>query len=409
MRILFVHQNMPGQFGRLATHLARSPQNEVIFVTRRNDVDLEGVLRASYALKLPARDDSLQLGRKLAEQALYGEAVVRACQALAARGFKPDVIVGHPGWGELLFLKDLYPDVPLINYCEYYWRPDVVHVEGDPPRPLGLEQRLDRRAQSAHLLLSLEAADRGWSPTAWQRSLFPRVLQDKIEVIFDGVDTGRLRPDPEAQFELPDGRRLRPGDQVVTFAARSLEPTRGFPQFMRAIPEILKRSPTATIVIAGDERPHYDRPPQAGGSWKTKLLGEAQLPTDRVLFLGRLPYDLYVSLLQVSAAHVYLTTPTVLSWSFFEAMSAGCLMVASATSPAKEVLIDGENGFLFPFDSPDALASTVVGAIRSAEGAEIRRLARATIVKSYSLELCVPMASGMIDRVLRHPGNSRRG
>ena len=259
MRVLFVHQNMPGQFGHLARALARDPKNEVAFVTRRKESQIEGVERVSYDLRLPPSKGLHGAAKPFAAQVYFGEAVVRACQAMKLRGYEPDVIVGHPGWGELLFMKDLFPETPLISYAEFYYNPRAPYVQGDPPRGLSLDEKIARHGHSAHLLLSLEAADRGWSPTAWQRSLHPPALQSKIEVIFDGVDTHTIRPDPGARFELPDGRALSPADEVITYAARGLEPCRGFPSFVRALPDLLARRPSTQIVMQSPKAAQLQR------------------------------------------------------------------------------------------------------------------------------------------------------
>ncbi|MHB8287125.1 MAG: glycosyltransferase [Caulobacteraceae bacterium] len=396
MKVLFIHQNMPGQFRHLPAMLARDPNNEVAFVTRRTDRDIPNVKRASYQLALPPEPRKGGLGEQLKREAFFGEGSVRACQALLARGFRPDVIIGHPGWGELLFIKDLFPDVPLVSYCEFYHDPSAPFFQGDPPSPLSLAERMSRRAQSAHLLLSLEAADRGWSPTPWQKSTHPVDLQHKIEVIFDGVDTRTVRPDQQARFELADGSSLGPEDEVITYAARSLEPCRGFPSFIRAVPHLLARRPSAHVVIAGDMEPHYDAPPRQGGTWRDVMLQQVPLDPQRVHFVGRLSYVRFVQLLQVSSVHVYLTSPIVLSWSLVEAMSAGCLIVASDTPPVRDVIFPGVNGFTTQFDKPEQIASDIAAALSYGDVAAMRTQARRYVQEHLSLDVCLPQQARMI-------------
>jgi glycosyltransferase involved in cell wall biosynthesis len=235
------------------------------------------------------------------------------------------------------------------------------------------------------------------SPTEWQKRQHPAAFRDKIAVIFDGVDATRLTPEPSTQFPLPSGRRLTASDEVVTYVSRNLEPYRGFPSFMRALPEILRRRPQAHIVVAGEDKVSYGREPPGGGSWREALLKEVDIDPARVHFLGRVPYDRYIDLLRVSTAHVYLTVPFVLSWSMMEAMATGCLVVGSRTPPVEEVIRDGDNGLLVDFFSPAAIAETVVATLADRTAfARLRRRARATILDKYDLARCLPAQLDLI-------------
>jgi len=217
-------------------------------------------------------------------------------------------------------------------------------------------------------------------------------------VAFDGVDTDTAAPDPSARFHLPDGRILAPGDEVVTYVARSLEPYRGFPSFMRALPDILRRRPAALALVVGGDDVSYGRPPQDGGTWREALAAEVEVDPARVIFLGRIPRANYLRLLQISAAHVYLTVPFVLSWSMLEAMAAGCLVIGSATPPVQEVIEDGRNGLLVDFFSPAALADRLVEVLaQRPRFAAQRQAARWTALSRYSLARCVPQQLALLD------------
>jgi glycosyltransferase involved in cell wall biosynthesis len=261
------------------------------------------------------------------------------------------------------------------------------------------------RTRNAALLIALEAADRGLSPTRWQRSVHPAEWQDKIEVVFDGVDTDRIRPDPAASFRLPGGRLLTRSDKVVTYVARNLEPYRGFPSFMRAAPAILAALPTAEIVIVGGDGVSYGKPPRQGGSWRDAMIEEVRPDPRRVHFLGSVPYESHLRLLQLSAAHVYLTVPFVLSWSAMEALAAGCVVIGSKTPPVEEILRHGENGFLVDFFAPEAIAAAVVEAVRQGDDlASVRRAARETILGRYDLTTCLGRQLDLLHRLAgRHP------
>jgi glycosyltransferase involved in cell wall biosynthesis len=399
MRILFIHQNMPGQFVHLIQCLAREGQHQIACIGRRSDFAPQGVGRVVYTLPPPAIEPNLFVS-PLEMAARHGVQVVRACEALIKNGYRPDLIVAHPGWGESLYVKDVYPDVPMLLYCEYFYHAFGADVNFDPADQQDLLANCVTRTRNAHLLLALESADWGYSPTAWQRAQHPAAFQPRISVAFDGIDTDTARPDREASLLLPNGQTLRAGDEVVTYVARGLEPYRGFPAFMRALPEILRRRPNAQIVIAGGDETFYGKPPQGGGSWREALQTELSLDRGRVHFLGRIGRGDYLRLLQVSAAHVYLTVPFVLSWSMLEAMSAGCLVIGSATPPVQEVIEDGRNGLLVDFFSSEAIADRVTEALAHQDAfKEIRQAARWTALSNYALDLCLPRQGRLLEAV----------
>jgi glycosyltransferase involved in cell wall biosynthesis len=256
MRILFIHQNMPGQFEHMARHLAKSPANEVWFITCRDDRPIAGVNVAAY--KRPPRDEVPQ-GASAPDMSgqqqfiRHGLVVGRICIDLKKKGFRPDIIVAHPGWGEALFVKDVFPDVPLLNYCEFYYRPFGSDRDFYPGEGNTWSGVFATRVANTHLLHSLTSCDYGLSPTNWQMRQHPQEMRHKISVIHDGIDTRVLRPNSAAQFKLPNGRVLTPADEVVTYGVRNLEKYRGFDMFMRAVPEICRRHPQAQIVIAGGD------------------------------------------------------------------------------------------------------------------------------------------------------------
>lgn len=335
MNILFIHQNMPGQFKHLAAVLAQDRGNKVVFLTERNDVMLPGVARASYKRPREVRKDIHPYLRLQESAVLYGQQVVRAVNDLGRQGFKPDLVIGHPGWGELLFVKDALPDVPLISYCEFFYRGHGLDVGFDPEDPVDIDTICRARARSGHLLLSLEACDVGISPTQWQKKSHPEAIHDRIDVIFDGIDMSVVHPHGEARLVLPDGAVVQRGDELVTYVARNLEPYRGFRTFMRALPEILSRRPKANIVIVGGDEVSYGSSPKGYATWREAMLAEVEFDRSRVHFTGKLRYHEYLKLLRASKVHIYLTYPFVLSWSCLEAMACGALVIASDTGPLR--------------------------------------------------------------------------
>ncbi len=404
MRVLFVHQNFPGQYRHLAPAVAARPGTEVVALTINQPPALPGVRVRRYA---PSRGTSRTVHPWAAEfetKVIRGEAAARAARALDAEGFVPDLICAHPGWGEALFLKDVWPAARLLGFHEFYYHGHDHDVGFDPEFPTdGFEQRCRVRAKNANALLSLEACDHAVTPTAWQRATVPEMLRQRLSVIFDGIDTDRVRPDPTATVTLGAGFKLDRSDEIVTFVNRNLEPYRGFHIFMRALPGLLAARPRARVVIVGGDEISYGRAPEGGGTWRQRLLAEVgdRIDRSRVHFVGRVPYRSFLSLMQVSAAHVYLTYPFVLSWSMLEAMAAGALVIGSATPPVEEVLRDGDNGLLVDFFSPAAIVAAVCRGLDHPDRMQaLRERARATIVERYDLtRICLPRHLALIDAV----------
>jgi glycosyltransferase involved in cell wall biosynthesis len=402
MKILFIHQNMPGQFKHLAARLAQNPDNQVVFVTKRKDREIPGVRRISYDVAREPTKGIHQYLYRTENAVLYGQAVVRTLVQLRRENFIPDIMIAHPGWGESLYAKDVFPESPLLNHCEFYYQSRGQDLDFDPSAPPELDAILRSRSRNSHLLLSLEACDRGLSPTAWQRSVHPKIFHPKISVIHEGIDTNALQPDPNATFELPNGQILTRQDEVVTYVARNLEPYRGFPGFMRAVPQICEMRPNAKILIVGGDGISYGGPPSDAKSWREKMLAEVPIDRSRVFFLGYLPYDRFTQMLQVSSAHVYLTYPFVLSWSMLESMSLGCVVIGSKTKPVEEVISHGENGLLVDFFSPDAIAKQVVAVLEDRKGHEaIAKAARRTVLRKYDLAHCLKQQMALIHSMVR--------
>lgn len=386
MKILFVHQNFPGQFLHLAPELKKRGHQVVALTDAKNNRP-SPISVVRYQSPDPPPPVA-GLGQSYCDHAQRGWLAARACRALRDRhGFNPDVIFGHSGWGETLFLREIWPDAKLLVYAELMYQPRGQDVGFDPEiSPHTLEARVKTLARSTHLIQALVQADAGLTPTQYQASTFPPELRPKLTVIHDGVDTRRVRPDPEAVLTLPNGRKLRAGDEVLTYVARSLEPYRGFHRFMRALPAVMAARPKAQIVVVGGDRPSYGAAPADGQSWRSKLLAELgnQIDHRRIHFLGRVAYRDYLSLLQVSRVHCYLTYPFVLSWSLIEAMAAECYIVASDTAPVREVIRNGENGHLVGFFDQVALQKRLIlGLSEGGQSLPLRQAARREAVQFF--------------------------
>jgi len=407
VNVLFVHQNFPGQFKHLAPALARQGHRVVALVMRRGDATAwQGVQIVPYQTVRGSTPDVHPWLVDFESKTIRAEACFHAAMRLKAQGFVPDVIIAHPGWGESLFLKEVWPRARLGIYCEFFYRPEGADVGFDPEFSIPEETQSCRlRLKNLNNLLHFETADAGVSPTHWQASTFPEPFRSRIEVIHDGIDTAALAPDSRVSVTL----KMQAGgtvtltrqSEVITFVNRNLEPYRGYHTFMRALPELLSRRPGARVLLVGGNDVSYgSRPDPAkygAPSWKEIFIREVRPQISdadwaRVHFLGHVPYHQFLPLLQLSTVHVYLTYPFVLSWSLLEAMSMGCAVVASNTPPLHEAIEHGLTGRLVDFFDPQELTQHVLELLDHPE--ERQRLggnARLFAQEHYDLQgVCLP-------------------
>jgi glycosyltransferase involved in cell wall biosynthesis len=406
MRILFIHQNFPGQFVHLARALTKVG-HDVRAITDAASKQPKIVPTRTYSVDGHAKAvrQAPALSRNVTDCALRGAAVAQELAALRDEGFVPDLVIGHPGWGETLFVKDVLPRAKLIVHAEYYHNAEGADADFDPEfAKLDAQRRYRLRMRNATTLLALASADAAVTPTRWQAGRFPADIRRKIGVIHEGIDTDAVAPGSRASLKFArETMMLRAGQEVITFASRNLEPYRGYHIFMRALPEILRARPKAHAVIVGGDDVSYGPAPGRGRSWKTIFLNEVRdrLPMDRIHFVGHLKREHFIKMLQISSTHVYLTYPFVLSWSMLEAMSAGALVVGSRTPPVEEVITDRIDGALVDFFDHQALAAKVIEANANPEDfLAIRQAARAKIVNQYDLRRRgLPLWFNLIEKV----------
>lgn len=366
--VLFIHQAFPGQFGSLAASLA-ADGNLVFAIAMNPQGNPPGVRLIRYrpirtqqnAKKMPL------LVQDADAKFIRGESVYGVMNALKGQGVNPDVIYAHPGWGEAYFVRDVWPDARYVVYAEWYYNLKGQEVNFDPAMPpIKDDYALRLTVKNLPFLQALNDCDAAIAPTKWQKSRFPAWAREKIQVIHDGLNLAELASVRPRTLGIPaQGLKLAKGMPIVTFAARHLEPVRGFHYFMRALPAILNASRDAHIIIMGNDAGinniGYGGNNPAGKTWRETLEQELGNRVDwkRVHFLGMLERKLYLHMLKLSACHVYLTTPFILSWSFLEAAALGMPIVASDTPPARE--FDNLSGLAFVnFDDSEGIAKSVL-------------------------------------------------
>lgn len=397
MKILFVHQNMPGQYRELVEWLAAQGGHELVFLTqRRPPPQIEGVRTIVYVPHHRPAKDAYGLSKVWEEAAGAGFGAALAAQKLEQdEGFKPDLVVGHTGWGELTFFKEVWPDVPILGFFEYFYRMEGGLVGFDPEEPVSDHAPFVNHARNMVPFANIQTVDRGLVPTRWQKERFPASFHDKFYVCHDGIRTDRLGPDPDVSLNL--GRLEAPltrDDEVITYMARNMERARGFHVFMRALPKILDARPNARVLVIGGNQTSYGRESKHPGGLRGEMeqeLGQ-RVDWERTHFLGRVPFEMYTRVIQISRCHMSLTMPFVMSWSLLETMAMQATVVSTDVAPVREAITHGETGLLVDFFDPDALADQVIDVLENPQAyAHIGPAARAHVVDRYDfLTRCLP-------------------
>ena len=406
MRILFLHRSFPGQFRYLATVLAHDLNNEVAFLTSAEARGITGVNKVVYRPARQVHPATHPYLKAVENAVLYGQAAFRAAVGLKRRGFVPDVILAHSGWGPSLFIQDVYPSTPLVSYFEWYYHAHGSSFDFDPRQRLSGDDKAEIRVKNTPILFDLVNCAAGISPTEWQRSRLPAEFRAKVHTIHDGIDTDFFRPGADPELGLPElGLDLAQLPEVVTYVATGMEPLRGFGQFMEAVSLLHKRRPRLHAVVVGEDRVEYSAPLPGGKTYKQDALDRFSFDLSRLHFTGRLNVEEFRRVLLASSVHVYLTYPFILSWSVLEAMACGCLVIGSDTPPVREIIENGVNGALVDFFAPRALADKVEEALDNTnKAALLRRRARETILAKYDVRSLLPRQAALLQAVAGRTG-----
>ena len=403
-RVLFVHNNFPGQFGALSQALTqRGDLTRAIGSRTARDVGDTKVER--WAVDRSSTPGLLPMATRVEADMIRGRAAGHAALRLRDEGFTPDLIIGHPGWGETLFLKEVFPDAKQILHAEFFYRSKGADTGFDPdfegPR---VDGGFRTHAKNAGMALAYVEAEQLVAPTPFRAGLLPALLRDRCRIIHEGIDTDAIRPRNDPSLTFKSGRKIDRSTPVITLINRTLEPLRGFNVFMRALPAVLKAVPTARVIVIGKDGPaSYGPNAPKGSTWKSVMLKELEgrLDTSRIHFTGYLPHNVMLDVLAVSAAHVYYTYPFVLSWSLIEAMASGCNIIASDTTPVRDALEDGVSATLLDFFDVAALSEALISACEHPErSAPLREAARKVAVERYDkATVCMPAWLNLIDEV----------
>jgi glycosyltransferase involved in cell wall biosynthesis len=397
MHILFVHQNFPAQFGHIAEYLIKQKGFRCTFVSQMSPGTWAGVERIQYQVKSGATDKTHYCSRSFENATWHSHALYEALHLRP--DIQPDLVVAHSGFLTTAFLRELYR-CPMINYFEYYYRTQHSDMDFRPDFPSPQINKLRARARNAVLLLDLENCDAAYSPTEWQKNRFPKMFHDKIEVVFDGIDTNIWKPRPGQPRRI--GNRLVPDDiKLVTYVSRGMESMRGFDIFMKTANLLCKRRQDVLFVVVGQDRICYGGDKDVTGklTFKEYVLSGDQYDLSRFVFTGLMPIQPLAELLAVSDLHIYLTVPFVLSWSLMDALACGATVLASNTAPVQEMIQHGHNGLLVDFFDVEGFA-TQASRVLDAPG-EFKALGSAgtqMIREHYSLEVCLPRMLALYEK-----------
>lgn len=406
-RVLFVHNGSPGRFKFLNEAMGERGW-ERAHIGPPDANPLPGARNMLWKYSRGTTNGVFNLAVRAEADLIRGEAAAQLARELRDSGFNPDIIIGHPGWGEMVFLREIFPASPQIQIAELFYRAEGGDYEFDPEFRTGEFEGIMRvQSKNAIMALSYLDADRLVCPTPYQASTMPEVLRPRIEILHEGIDTAKARPVPGVKINVKN-RSIDGTRPVVTFINRAFEPLRGFHVFMRALPHFLDAVPDADVLMIGIDRlKAYGASPGDGTTWKTKMLRELgdRLDRSRVHFTGKVPYDSLLKLLSMSSAHVYMTYPFVLSWSLLDAMACECLLIGSDTEPVRDVVRHGENGLLFDFFDHEGLAELLVEVCRNQQSyGHLRKAARQTVLDHYDrANVCLPAWLKLIEEVARKP------
>jgi glycosyltransferase involved in cell wall biosynthesis len=417
MHILFIHQHFPGQFKFLAPALVDKGYDvSALCINPEKSFSVPSIQVHQYQTDRGSTPNIHPWVMDLETKVIRAEACFKAAMKLKESGYTPDLIIAHIGWGETLFIKEVWPECKLAIYSEFYYHASGADVGFDPEfaTPDGVACAM--RAKNLNNIAHFDIADAGISPTEWQKSTFPEPFRSKITVVHDGIDTDKLIPNPQASLSLTIGNNpplvLTKKDQILTFVNRNLEPYRGYHTFMRSLPAILKGRPNLKVLIVGGDKVSYGAAPDptiyGKLSWKEIFAKEVkpqltEAQWQQLIFVGHVPYEYFVQLLQISTVHVYLTYPFVLSWSLLEAMSIGCAIVGSDTAPVQEVIKHKETGRLVDFFDARVLAKEVCELLENpTEQKRLGTNARKFVQENYDLrKVCLPAQLEWVSKLSR--------
>ena len=376
MNLLFIHSNFPGQFLELAPYLAKHSSGRTVFLTESDNpqgIDLTGVEVVQCLPHRQPADGVHDYLRPAEEAVLRGQSALRAVLQLIKQGFKPDVAIVHGGEGFGLYLKTLLPNLRLVSYMEWYFRPETSKYLYED---FQLNDSLSIQTRNWPILQELILADVVVAPTTWQRQQFPMPWRDQIKVIFDGVNTNLFRPSQARSRPLltlqsgTNGEVIQIPESVplLTYATRGMEPLRGFAEFMRAAAFAQRQIPNLHVLVAGKDRVAYSYSSKhETGSWRLQLLDELreQLDLNRLYFPGLVNYGELRQIFQRSDLQCYFSRPYVISWGLYQVAACGSPLLVNRFPGVEGIFRDLQKVVLVDLEDQSKLDLQVVRTLQA--------------------------------------------
>lgn len=411
MKALFIHHHFPGPFRHLAVRLASLPGVTVLFLSERGrrEVRLPKVRRLGIAGPSTPPEGE-EADREMASAMRRGANTANALLRLRRDGFIPDLIYAGAGFGNSLYVRDIFPESCYAVHADWFHRingPHTFFTKGAPRPPVDFAPG---RIRNLFQFNALAECDLAVTSTEWQRSQYPEGLAERIHVMHEGVDADFFSPLPGEKFAIPECD-LSHAAELVTFSGRGT--LRGLPQVCRAAPRILAERPQCHLLfmISTPGQPREKTVtvlPEPLSALLAFLRREQPEAVSRVHVCGFLPPDAYRSLLRASTVHVYMTAPFFLSLGLLEAMSCGCVVVGSDTEPVREVVRHGSNGFLCDFWDSAGLSERVVSLLEHKGGLQpMRDAARETVLSAYDTRKLLPAHLKLLSETMsRHKADT---
>ena len=183
-------------------------------------------------------------------------------------------------------------------------------------------------------------------------------------------------------------KRFDERQNLVGYIGR-LSEEKGTLNFVKAIPEIIRRRDDVKILIVGDG-PLQDK--------IEEYLDKENL-SNKVNLTGWIPHDELPSYLNELELVVLPSYTEGLPNIMLEAMACGTPVLATSVGAIPDVIKDGETGFIMENNSPAFIAKNVERALNHPNLEKIEENARALVERKFTYEAAVGMYKSIINNM----------
>ena len=215
------------------------------------------------------------------------------------------------------------------------------------------------------------------------------VAPEKVSVIYNGLDVRRLattlsRAESLSLLGLPERR-------FISIVANMRHDVKDYPMFLRSARRVRDAVPDAAFLLAGEG--------ELSDSLRG-LVGELGIE-DSTFFLGRC--ERVAELLAVSEICVLSSKAEGFSNSILEYMAAGRPVVVTDVGGAREVVIEGETGYLVSSGDDAMMAERLISLLQDPDRARAMGAHGKQVVESkFSCEAQLARTESLYDRLSIH-------